>query len=411
MPDIIPTTFVHTADLHLSPRSSSILKRDPDTGRLIRDLDRDTALINAVDDALSQNPLPSAFVIAGDIFDTYRGAPESFITMVGQIRRLVKAGIAVVGIAGNHDTPTNALKTSMFEMLMNVFSAEPLVTLAYDDVKHVTVGDIEYVLLPHKKCMDGSFVAEDIMPSPESKHSVLVVHGVAAGDPSLQQMDEAREVPIAKWILDMGWDYIAFGHYHKPGWIPGYVGKAAYCGSLENTVISGTDVCMDRGPVYVDLTRSGTDMIDMHPQPIRGIVTLATIDVNKIGDAITAEDIDKKIEEAITNNPVRGAIVMLKVSNIARTTYKALPRRNFQQCDDSALLVRVTFDFATESNGRTSSNDDMNDDNQQADNTDSSLHSLDREVKDAVDALVDNGTISATRKDDVLKELRTLLAE
>lgn len=410
MPDITPTTFVHTADLHLSPRSSSILKRDPDTGRLIRDLDRDTALVNAVDDVLTQDPLPSAFVIAGDIFDTYRGAPESFITMVGQIRRLVKAGIAVVGIAGNHDTPTNGLKTSMFEMLMNVFASEPLVTLAYDEVRHVTVGDIEYVLLPHKRCMDGSFVSEDIMPSPESRHSVLVVHGVAAGDPSLQQMDEAREVPIAKWILDMDWDYIAFGHYHKPGWVPGYVGKAAYCGSLENTVISGPDVCMERGPVYVDLTRDGVDMTDMHVQPIRGIVRLATIDVGRLGDAVTAEDVDKRIAEAIASNPVRDAIVMLKVINIARTTYKALPRRNFQQCDDTALLVRVTFDFATESHGANDNANDTDEDGQKPDNADISLHSLDREVKEAVDTLVGNGTISTSRKDDVLNELRTLLA-
>ena len=65
-----PKLFAHLADLHLAPRSGTIPNQDPYTGRLVRDMDMSAALHAAVDDILEQRPLPSACVVAGDIFDT-----------------------------------------------------------------------------------------------------------------------------------------------------------------------------------------------------------------------------------------------------------------------------------------------------------------------------------------------------
>ena len=65
-----PKLFVHVADLHLAPRASTIAKRDSKTHRLIRDLDMENAFVDSVDETLAQDPLPSAYVIAGDLFDT-----------------------------------------------------------------------------------------------------------------------------------------------------------------------------------------------------------------------------------------------------------------------------------------------------------------------------------------------------
>lgn len=426
--------FVHLADLHLAPRGSAILKRDSKSGRLVRDLDYDRALTNAVDDILAQSPLPAAVVIAGDIFDTFKGSPDAFLTVIRQIRRVVASGIAVIGIAGNHDTPTNQLKTSMFEMLKDAFAGEPLVALAYDTVIHASVGNTEFVLLPHRVCLTGTFAKSDLEPSdPSCDRSVLVVHGVAAGDPSLQQMDEAKEIPIARWILDMPWRYVAFGHFHKPGWIHGYVGKAAYCGSLENTVVSGPDVCMRRGPVYVNLDGMGEGMCEMHEQPIRQIVTLSPLDVRELGEGITPSGLDDEIGHRIADNPIHEAIVLLKVTNVTRSLYKALPRRGFQQCDDTALFVRVTFEFAAEQGAygpsdklqRDSGTNDEpmldEDGNPIADADDDAIDAgsngqqvllpLDKEAELALDALIANGTLSSSIRNGVLDELRSLLAE
>ena len=178
------STFVHTADLHLAPRSSTIAKRDSETGRLLRDLDMDKAFIQAVNETIESQSKPSAFIIAGDIYDTWKGSADAFITSVLQIKRLVKSGIAVIGIAGNHDTPPNTIKTPMFQMLADVFSDNEMVCLAYNEIKHVVVGDVEYVLLPHYVCIRGDFDRSDLAAQSNAKYRVLLVHGVAAGDPS-----------------------------------------------------------------------------------------------------------------------------------------------------------------------------------------------------------------------------------
>lgn len=417
-----PLVFFHTADLHLAPRSGTILKRDAATGRLVRDMDMDAAFVQAVDMALARDPLPSAFVVAGDVFDTYAGSPDAFVTVVREFRRLSGAGIAVIAIAGNHDTPTNSLRTPMFAMLQSVFADDGLVTLAYDEIARVTVGDIEYVLLPHRVCLDGGFTEDDVRPSGSAAHSVLVVHGVAAGDPSLRQMDEAKEIPIAKWILDLGWDYVAFGHYHKPGWIPGYRGKASYSGSLENTVISGPDVCRERGPMVIDMGRRGTDGFRVMSRiAIRPIVSLPDVTLPDAGDgedAPSAASLDASIAEAIGGNPVRGAIVLLRVRNVPRVTYKALPRRGWQACDPSALFVRVSFEFADDGYEMAQAQPDgAADDGAAAEDGDDVQHGmpairpLSVEAEDAVERLVTKGTIPARLRDRVMSEMRQLLAE
>lgn len=406
-----PSLFVHTADLHLAPHSASIAKRDRDTGRLIRDLDMDRAFAQAVDDVLAQDPLPSAFVIAGDVFDTWRGSIDAMLCVIDQVRRLRRAGIEVLGIAGNHDTPNKQTSTCMFELLMRSFSLDDGVTLAYDTVIRKVVGDIEYVLLPHRICLEGRFSEDDIRPLGDAPRTVLVVHGIAAGDPSLRQMDEAKEVPVASWVMNMPWDYIAFGHYHKPGWIDRYEGKASYCGSLENTVISGPDVCMERGPVYIDLNIDGTGKRLMHPLPIRRIVTLPDIELPD--DSPSPEEVDEMVAKAIEDGNTTDAIVRLTVRNIARSTYQTLPRRSFASVDPSALLIRVDWEYAApapvvtvivdeETGEEMVVEEPVGADGDGEFGGKEELLPLEKEAENAVATLVANGTIPSSKKDDVL---------
>lgn len=339
--------FVHLADLHLGKRSSQINKKDPATNRTLREVDMERSLELAVDDIIATSESGGdidCVVIAGDIFDSYQGTPDASICAIEQIRRITSHGISVVGIAGNHDTPSNLNKTPKFRELMTALDSD-LVHLAYDTVEHVIVGDTEYVLLPHVTCLQGSFTDDDMAPVGDAKRMVLVVHGVAAGDLSLKQQDEAREVPVSKWIMDMPWDYVAFGHYHKPGWIPGYEGKAAYCGSLENTVISGPDVCMERGPVYVTLSDDGAHL-DMHEQPIRRIVNIGSVEL--AGKDVSPTDIDEMICAKILESDTDDAIVHLTINGITRSAYKSLPRNKFTQVNPNIMYLKINWVFATD---------------------------------------------------------------
>ena len=446
-----PKLFVHVADLHLAPRASTIAKRDSKTHRLIRDLDMESAFVDSVDETLAQDPLPSAYVIAGDLFDTYRGSSDAFIAMVNQIRRLRSAGIKVLGIAGNHDTPNQMANTPMFSMLQNVFAgtsqpedaatsalvaalrdagkadadiadmleasgvAQDVITrlvynkqddgvvLAYDTIEHAVCGDVEYVLLPHIVCVNGGFTEEELSPVSDSPYKVLVVHGVAAGDPSLHQIDEAKDIPISKWILDMDWDYIAFGHYHKPGWVPFYRGKAAYCGSLENTVISGPDVVMERGPVFVDLSEEPTQRMRMHIRRPREIVELADIDLKD--KELNAEEVEQLIEELVLDAQADGCIVRHTVKNVPRSLYKAMSQRNFQHVNPEMLYIKTSYEFATEEAQKTKMNRGEIVDEETGEvstkGAEDAFLPLSREIDEAIERLVADGAIRSEMQDKV----------
>lgn len=426
-----PLLFVHLADLHLAPRSGTITKRDPETGRLIRDLDMTYALRRAIDDVLSQDPLPSACVIAGDIFDTFSGSQDAVIDAAREFKRLRDADIEIVAIAGNHDTPTQKLKTPAYVVLRHEFediAEDTGAHFAYDDIEHVRVGDVEYVLLPHNAASAGGFTEEDFARKTDAPKAVLVVHGVAAGDPSLAQMDEMKEIPIARWIMDMDWDYIAFGHYHKPGWIPGYKGRAAYCGSLENTVISGPDVCHRRGPVYIDMSRTGVDKLVMHPQKIRKIMILPDIDL--AGRDVNAEELDREISELIMAADTDGCIVLHTIKNIPRSVVKTMTRRAFQAVNPDMLFIKTKIEYLTEMPRAVNLNDDGGSSESAGEDgaaapetdmdengisiemeigTDRNFKPLTVEVSEALERLIRSGEIRESRRVNVQKILDDVL--
>lgn len=397
-----PLMFLHLADLHLAPRSAKINKKDPLTGRLLRDLDMEQAFRLAVDDALSLDPLPSAVVVAGDVFDTYKGSPSAEIAAIEQFRRFSEAGVEVLCIAGNHDTPANLTKIPMYSVLKKALESDPLIHLAYDEVERIVVGEVEYVLLPHICLLSGDFTKEDIEPRNTAAKTVLVVHGVAEGDPSLSQQDEEREAPIASWVLNLPFDYIAFGHYHSRGWVPNYKGKALYCGSLENTVVSGPDVKHEKGPVYVDMSAKGVNRCRFVNSPIRKIIELPRIDAEK-KELDTPEKTVAAIEKALQDCDSSGAIIKQAVVNAAKSVYAALPQRNFSYALPDALYVSVQFSFIE--NKTTNLDSDASEDGGKK----TSFKTLNEEIKDATKKLVNNKEIPEEVEEPVIDRIQKLI--
>lgn len=419
-----PYLMVHLADIHLAPKANRVSKVDPVTGRSIHDLDMSAALTRAVDDVLEQRPLPSACVIAGDIFDTWASDHDSIIEAAAEIKRLRLAGIEIASIAGNHDTPSQKRKTPAYVLLQHEFSdiaEDGGITLAYDDIEHVKIGNVEYVLAPHN-ALENGFDTEDFDPQfPEADKKVLVVHGVAAGDAALRNMNELTERGVAKWLLDMDWDYIAFGHFHKPGWIPGYKGKAAYCGSLENTVISGPDVCMTRGPVYVDLTKSGEDMVLMHPQRIRKIVSLPTLDLK--GMDIDPGELDKMIADLIADADIDDAIVKHYVINVPSALAKSMVRQSFEAVNPNVLFLETKVERQPEMVQAVKFNEDTGELEDEFDpdtgepvmvnaaDTVRNFLPLEQELVMCLDQLIAEGNIRESRREKVLGIVTQVLGE
>lgn len=169
---------------------------------------------------------PDLAVFSGDIFDS-DSPPNKAIYEA--IRGLSAFDCPVIAVQGNHDSPRPWRVDE--DSPVRVFEAleESGILVSYKKVERFVFKElgIEVVAVPHISIMNGEEIPE---PSDEYL-SVLAMHGVAEGLPLYRMKERKNEVDIPAEILEMGWSYIALGHWHnfcKVGDLPAY-----YCGATE----------------------------------------------------------------------------------------------------------------------------------------------------------------------------------
>ncbi len=101
-------TFIHAADLHLDSPLQRLEAYEGAPVEQIRLASR-RALENLVDLALAREV--DLVVIAGDLYDGDWQDHSTGLFFVSQVNRLVKNGIAVVAISGNHDAASQMTKS------------------------------------------------------------------------------------------------------------------------------------------------------------------------------------------------------------------------------------------------------------------------------------------------------------
>src|SRR4051812_45427146 len=93
--------IAHISDTHLGYRTN--FKTDPISGRNQRLVDIEQAYRIAVDDILSRDV--QLVIHGGDVFHHTRPTWTTLRWFISQTRRLTNAGLPVLVIGGNHDTP------------------------------------------------------------------------------------------------------------------------------------------------------------------------------------------------------------------------------------------------------------------------------------------------------------------
>ncbi len=144
----------------------------------------------------------------------------------------------VVIIAGNHDY----LKTDSYYRTFQW--AENVHMILSSQLSCVEIK--EYSLAVYGLSYDRREIEEeayaDAFPQKRQKFEILLAHG---GD--------EKHIPIKKEaLLELGYDYIAMGHIHKPQQI--YPGRIAYAGALEPTDKNDTGM---HGYIYGELSEKG----------------------------------------------------------------------------------------------------------------------------------------------------------
>ena len=307
--------LLHFSDTHLG--FSEYYKVDPETGLNQREQDFYDAWRQVIDAVFEHKP--DVVVHAGDLFHTSRPSNRAIRVALEGIQKISAAGIPLVIIAGNHETPRIRATGSIFETLTLFPNVYPAFSNRYEkfDIK-----DCEFHCVPHCSLteeMDRAFQAleAETKAEAEKKRGVLVSHGAWGGDYGMGEFNEQR-LPNIESKIGATFDYIALGHYHR------YVevqANAFYSSSTERTSLNEhNSTC---GYVIVDLESGQRTYHEIKTRPMR---KLPVIDCAELSTVAVYE----KLSDLATAD-LQDAVVQLVLSNIEHDVFLKLDVREIDE--------------------------------------------------------------------------------
>ncbi len=212
--------LLHIADLHLGKRMNDIdLLEDQ---RCVLDQLLDMAVIEKV----------QAVLIAGDVYQKASPPAEAMAAFDGFVSELVRAGIRVFVISGNHDSDQRISYFSSLLRPSGVYVSESFTGRLQQYTLTDQYGEVVVSLLPFIKPLtvrrffpDRNIVsyqdaAEAVLAASsidQSKRNVLLCHQFITG----AELSDSEERTVGGLdnidaSLFDGFDYVALGHIHKP---------------------------------------------------------------------------------------------------------------------------------------------------------------------------------------------------
>lgn len=312
--------LLHLSDTHLG--FSEYHKVDPVSGLNQREQDFYNAW-QQVMDAIEQHQ-PDVVVHAGDLFHTPRPSNRAIHVAMSSFQRLSDAGIPVVLIAGNHETPRIRTTGSIFESLAlfpNVYAAFSSRYERFD------IQDVAFHCVPHCSLTEELDAAlQDLAQADKRSRNVLVSHGAWGGtEYGTGEFNEQR-LPDIEAASGTDFDYIALGHYHR------YVEvkeNACYSSSTERTSLNEhNSTC---GYLLVDVESGERTYMELQTRPM---IKLPVVDCQPL----SATAILQRVEAAVTPE-LDGAIVQLVLQNISDDAFLKLDIRAIDDLFKSSFYV------------------------------------------------------------------------
>ena len=212
--------FLHIADLHLGKRLNDVNLLE-DQIHILRQIS-DIAEAEAVDGIL----------IAGDIYQQSAPSSEAVTVFSNFVCRMVKSGIKVFAVSGNHDSDQRVSYFSPLVRQAGVYISEKFEGTLQQFTLQDEYGDITVSLLPFlrpihaRKCFPEGTVntTQEAMAAvlahsnlDTSKRNILLCHqfvtGAQTSDSEEHSLGGLDNVDAA--LFD-AFDYVALGHIHRP---------------------------------------------------------------------------------------------------------------------------------------------------------------------------------------------------
>ncbi len=317
--------FVHISDTHLG--ASGFGRRVSASGVNQREEDICNSFAWAIDKILELRP--EVVLHSGDLFHSVRPSNRILTFAIKQFLKLSQANIKVVIISGNHDAPKQRALGSVLSVLEVFPNIYPVYKGKYEIIN---IDSACIHAIPH--CLTNeTFQGElaKIRANREKDFNILMLHGVVAGIKEFS-MGEFAEQEIPDSFFNMGFDYVALGHYHKYAQVRQNV---FYAGSTER--LSFNEIGQDKGFLEVDLRNK---KIIFRKVPSREMLDLTDLDASDMDQNQVLE----KLEKILLPEIIKDKIVRQKIKNISEHTYNLLPFKKINELKAPAFYSDLRFE-------------------------------------------------------------------
>lgn len=313
--------IIHFSDTHVG---YSAYNRLDESGYNQRESDFYNAFKQVIDFVIAKKP--DLVIHSGDVFDSVRPTNRAISFVLEQIVRVSKAGIPIVLIAGNHETPRLRETGSVFRVFEHLDGVFPVFKGRLETFKF---GELMVHALPH--CVDKEvFNSELAKMRPDSKfrYNVAMLHAGVVGL-SVFKMGEFNEQLAQTGNLHKDFDYVALGHYHKHCEI---ADNAVYAGSTERAGFG--EIGESKGFVVVDLAEGTREFKELD---IREMLDIGPIDCSRKA----FDEIDAAIRKRVEMQNVSGKVVRITLKNIRPKDHQNLDMASLKKLLRTALHFQI----------------------------------------------------------------------
>ncbi len=326
--------ILHFSDTHLGYQAFDHVTNE---GINAREQDVYDAFERVVDRILAIRP--DLVIHSGDFF--HRPSPSNRALTFGleQLRRLGKAGIPIVIIAGNHETPKTIYNAPILRALRTLEHVFPIfgVQLETAEFDKVVIHGVPHIndnrLLLNE--------LERLTPTP-GKFNILMLH-TSLGKRYLMEEYGEQVFPAEFEAKLAGFQYISLGHWHDCQAV-GLHPCAWYSGSTER--FSDTEIGAEKGFILLDVQSDNTCTLQFEAIATR---TWLRWERNACHEVSTSE-LETELELFKASNDTSGAILSLNFNDIRPEQTLDLGNLRLKQIFPEAFQIipkRKTFSDRT----------------------------------------------------------------
>lgn len=320
-------------DLHLGTKIADFNKVNPLTGTYFQWEDQIDALRKATN--LVVESQPAVAIYPGDVYDRPSNISEKLIAALQEsILTLIKNDIAVVIFTGNHDFPKSReykALISRYDGIGEYLNIVPVYKAMYEQI------NINDEILIHciPQCFDKDGFKEELSKVERDSSfpvNVLTTHIGVQGAGITEY--EHTEAWLNKIELELDFDYIALGDYHRPIKVSD---KCAYAGVLSKGNFS------DRESKHGILIYHGdTTEVEFKQYKVRGMeqydIDCKSLDVSEI---------DAKLQE-IQSQYNKNKYIKIELQNISKLKQRQLDFKHILAIKKEAYYCKISYVYEKE---------------------------------------------------------------